>query len=320
MPAKGKETFKTLKDVRPGSSDDIIDIEIYEGEPNTKKEYNEFAQRVRITGEDVHQFIPKDSDVEITINIDSSRRMKLQAYFPYIDETIETDRLDIETKEPNVRELEVMINKAKQKLRANKNNYSSLEPSKVDKMESELNRISRLLKDGKEETDTKVTVLDNIREISIELDRLEENAEWPQVESELKECLNSLRQNQQQYGNEETDAVVQELEANAQNVIDDQNPKRAKDLIDQIRSLDFKLMGQDIGFWVAMVKNFDDHFDMHDWKDRHQAENLINQAKQVISTQPSLEKIRNIVLRLFELLPNTQQPAIPQGPTSDLGV
>jgi|AntRauTorckE6833_2_1112554.scaffolds.fasta_scaffold05428_2 molecular chaperone DnaK len=319
LPAKGRSTFKILKDLRPGNSEDVLNIEVFEGEPCTNKDFNGFVRSDKITGKDVPQFIPEGSEVEITLKVDSSRRTTLSAYFPYIDETVETSKEKIETTEPEVEELEIMINKAKQKLSANKNNYSSLNSDKVQKLESELERVSQLLKDGKEDTDTKVTVLENIREISIELQKLEEKAEWPQVENELKECLKSLKENKRQYGNEETQKAVNDLEQKANEVIRNQKTKRAEDLIEQIRSLDFQLMGQDIGFWVALIKNFDDEFDMHDWDDPNAAKNLINQAKQNIATQPSLEKIRKIVIELFGLLPNAEKPAIPTGPTSDLG-
>ncbi|MEX1015079.1 MAG: Hsp70 family protein [Candidatus Paceibacterota bacterium] len=319
LPAKGKQTFKILKDLRPGNAEDTVNIEVYEGEPGTKKEYNTFVRNNRIYGTEIPEFIPKGSEVEITIEIDSSRRIALlSAYFPYIDETVETEKQEIESEEPEVSELEVMINKAKQKLRANKNNYSSLDTQKVEKLESRIQRLTNLLENGKEDVDAKFEVLSNIREISIELDKLEEQAEWPQIEVELKECLKNLKLNQQQYGNSETQQIVQELETNSNEVIKSKNSKRAQDLIEEVRSLEFQLIGQDIGFWVALLKNFDDEFDMHDWKNRNEAKQLINSAKQVLSTQPSLDKIRNIVLKLFTLLPNSEQPPIPTGPDSDL--
>jgi molecular chaperone DnaK len=318
LPAKGKQTFKILKDLRPGNAEDSVNIEVYEGKPGTKKEYNTFVRIDRISGSDFVEFIPKGSEVEITVEIDSSRRTKLSAYFPYIDETIETKKEKIEFKEPEVSVLDVMISKAKQKLQANKNNYSSLDNQKVEKLENRLERLIKLLENGKEDTAAKLEVLSNIREISIELDKLEEQAEWPQIETELNECLKNLKLNQQQYGNSETQQVVNELETISNEVVKSKNSKRAQDLIAQIRGLEFQLIGQDIGFWVALLKNFDDEFDMHDWKDRNEAKQLINSAKQILSTQPTLEKIRDIILKLFTLLPNSEQPPIPQGPNSDL--
>ena len=43
LPAKGKDIFKIQKDIRPGNSQDIIRIPVYEGQSNTRAVYNELA-------------------------------------------------------------------------------------------------------------------------------------------------------------------------------------------------------------------------------------------------------------------------------------
>ena len=56
-------------------------------------------KEVIITGDDVPKFLPAGSDVEITVKIDSSRRIDFEAYFPFLEESIElTDILDFDPK------------------------------------------------------------------------------------------------------------------------------------------------------------------------------------------------------------------------------
>ena len=60
---------------------------------------------------------------------------------------------------------------------------------------------------------------------------------------------------------------------------------------------------------ISLIKSFDDDFDTHNWQNRSQAKQLINQAKQIISTNPTKQKLRPIILDLYKLLPNEVPPA-----------
>ena len=74
LPAKGKGIFKSQKDIRPGNLNDQLKIEIYESgykEDGSKKILNELINMVIISGEDLPQFLPSNSDVEIALEIDS---------------------------------------------------------------------------------------------------------------------------------------------------------------------------------------------------------------------------------------------------------
>jgi ABC-type microcin C transport system duplicated ATPase subunit YejF len=80
--------------------------------------------------------------------------------------------------------------------------------------------------------------------------------------------------------------------------------------MDQIRSLNFSLVDQGAGVAldIAMIKGFDDEFNTHDWSNINQARALLNQAKQIISTNPTKASLRPIVVGLYDLLPNLDRP------------
>ena len=98
LPAVGKtHALKTQKQIRPGVKDDFIKIPLYEGDTGadgTKAINNEHIKDVIISGEDLPKLLPAGSEVELTINVDASRRNKFEVFFPYLDETIE---LTVET-------------------------------------------------------------------------------------------------------------------------------------------------------------------------------------------------------------------------------
>ena len=94
LPAKGKTILHTQAQVRPGNSEDKIRIPIYEAEHNTEGVSAAHCNHVynfEISGEDLPSLLPENSEVELEINVDSSRRIIASAYFPYIDEIVEVD-------------------------------------------------------------------------------------------------------------------------------------------------------------------------------------------------------------------------------------
>ena len=54
---------------------------------------------------------------------------------------------------------------------------------------------------------------------------------------------------------------------------------------------------------ISFIKDFDDDFEIYNWKNKSQARQLIIQAKQIIATNPTRQKLRPIIQELFKLLP-----------------
>ena len=59
---------------------------------------------------------------------------------------------------------------------------------------------------------------------------------------------------------------------------------------------------------ISFIKGFDDNFDSYNWKNKSQARQLITQAKQIISTNPTRQKLRPIIQDIFKLLPEPERP------------
>ena len=300
LPAKGKGTFKTQKAIRPGNAEDVLRIPVIEGNPGERAIYNQPAGIVKCSGEDFSEFLPEGSDVQVTVSIDASRRGKLEAYFPHIDETIETilsEVHDTEQTEYDADELRSEIKKAQIAL-------DLLSGPAVSSLSQQLGSLAQQLDAGGNDYDTKLRVYENLQKLLKELDTIEEAEEWPDAQIRLEGGFEHLKTVNEQYGNAETNGLVSQLEPNIQLVIREQNIKLANELIDQMSVLSFSLIRNETGLWISYVKGYDDDFDSHDWSNRSEARRLINEAKSVIATNPSREQIEGIVMQLFQLLPD----------------
>lgn len=315
LPAIGKTSgLKTQKQIRPGNKEDFIKIPLYEGETGadgTKAINNEHIKDVIISGEDLPKLLPAGSDVELTINIDSSRRNKFEVYFPFLDETIE---LDVETTTKtsiSAKKLESEISKALNSLSILKESYNASN-DEISVLESELSNLQTLLENGREDDDNRNKILDKLRKILKKIDSIEEASEWPNIEEELTDLMTRLEEINIQYGDEKTAQIISKFKQQVSNVSSDKNIQLAKQLIENIRTLNFALVdkGAGVALDIGIIKGFDDEFNTCEWSDANKARGLINQAKQIIASNPTKASLRPIVIALYDLLPDMDRPIV----------
>lgn len=315
LPAIGKTSgLKTQKQIRPGNKEDFIKIPLYEGETGadgTKAINNEHIKDVIISGEDLPKLLPAGSDVELTINIDSSRRNKFEVYFPFLDETIE---LDVETTTKtsiSAKKLESEISKALNSLSILKESYNASN-DEISVLESELSNLQTLLENGREDDDNRNKILDKLRKILKKIDSIEEASEWPNIEEELTDLMTRLEEINIQYGDEKTAQIISKFKQQVSNVSYDKNIQLAKQLIENIRTLNFALVdkGAGVALDIGIIKGFDDEFNTCEWLDANKARGLINQAKQIIASNPTKASLRPIVIALYDLLPDMDRPIV----------
>jgi len=104
--------------------------------------------------------------------------------------------------------------------------------------------------------------------------------------------------------------MVLQLNDQTKTVIEKQDLQMAKGLTQQINNFNFLIIDQGAGvaLEISMIKNFDDEFDICEWKNRNQARQLINDAKGIISAnRPTKDNLRPIVHQLYQLLPNVKE-------------
>ena len=308
IPASGKGSYKTQIPIRPGNPEDKLIITILEGEngsEGTKAIHTTLIKEVVITGEDVQKLLPAGSEIELTLKIDSSRRIKFEAFFPYLDVTkeLEIDRNVLTVISPE--RLDSEISRAKNQIQLLSNESSSINASMAQTIEQELENLQNMLDSGRGDEDNRDKVKTKLCKTLKKIDSVEEAAEWPNVAEELNDALVRLDENNERYGNEKTEELVYQFKQQATNVISIKDINVAKELIEQIRSLNFALLdeGAGVAMEISLIKGMDEEFDVHEWSNRTQARNLINEAKQIISSNPTKSNLRPIVIQLYKLLP-----------------
>ena len=309
IPAVGtRNSLKTQKQIRPGMDTDFIKIPIYEGEHNaegTRAIYNDHVKDIIISGSDLPSLLPENSDVDLTVNVDRSEKITVNAFFPYLDFTYEA------TVERTVSSIETSwlaneIRKAKGSITELKQDGIS-NNGQLQKVEGELEQIEKSFENNKNDVDGKQEVLTNLRKSLKTIDELNETTEWPKLEETLKEEFYRLEKANNDLGNDKTTQVVNQFRSQLDEIIRTKDVKLGNVLLEEINGFFVQLtfIYQLIGF----IRHHNDNFGSFNWIDSNRARRLLNKGLQIIGENPTVDELHPVVISLIDLLPNDERPS-----------
>lgn len=309
LPAIGtKNGLKTQKQIRPGMDVDFIKIPLYQGEhgaDGTRAIYNEHVYDIIISGVDLPALLPENSDVDLTINIDKSQKVSIQAYFPYLDHTAEIEVPTDTVQSVETNWLSNEIRKAKRSIEELKN--EGVNNDKVQKAETEIAELERKFENSKNDVDGKQEVLTNLRKTLKNIDELSETTEWPKLEEELKEEFYRLEKANKDLGNDRSTQVVNQLRNQLEEILKIQDIKLGKALLEEIDSVFFQLTM--VYQLINIIREHNQNFGSYHWKDNHRARQLLNEGLQQIGENPNVDDLLPICRELLQLLPPTERPS-----------
>lgn len=292
---------KTTQALRPGVSTDVLSIPVYqvsglEAEGKTAALYTQISN-VIVTGDDVEQFIAENSDVDITLHVDSSEMMTMEVYFPSVDFTVkkELDLSKRESPEEAISWVNKEIDSAKRSL--NELSYSGIS---VESLNKELDDIKELALSGNDPMRSQ----SNLKELLRKIEDLDDSTEWQRVESELREEFDRLEKAQEQLGNDKSQQLVENLRIQVDQAIRSKVVKVGREILKQINTLFFQLtmMYQCMG----LIDDYNKTFSFHSWKDASRARQLINRGLEIINNNPSTEALLPIARGILDLLPDEE--------------
>jgi molecular chaperone DnaK len=309
LPAKGKGTYKTAKDIRPGNRSDKFTVQFYEfsyGDEGSRAILNDLYGGATVTGEQLPAMLPAQSEVELTLSIDASRRASLSIYIPTLDETIDLQFESSTLKSEDVTDLLADVEQARgvaEKLE------SGEKSADVSEFKNDLNEVERLLNNRGNDIDVKVMARQKLQKTFIALDKIESTNRWPELEAELDSAMEYLLVNDQRYGNEKSQPLIADYQKRVRHAKSEKNYNAGKQLLDEIHAFSFALIGQDIGLWMSWIKEYDQDFETTEWTDKREARRVLNDAKSMIATNPSKSKVEVAVRTLWSLMPKEKREA-----------
>ena len=304
LPATGVDNDRRLRyELRPGNSEDKLVIPIYQGDEGGRGKpvmlYDQVCEVV-ITGDDVDQLIPARSDLHITIKADRSEMMSMEVYFPAYDLTIS------KTVDTNIK-VDYGKKELQKEIRDTNKQLDSLGKAGID-VSRYRDKLKALENEAAQSSDW-MMLRDRLRLLRRDQEDLESSTEWERLEKDIRESYDLLERTNNDLGNEESTRIVNQFHSQVEQVIQSKNIDMGHELVSQMDSLQYHLAR--VYYFMRWISDWDRNFNTYRWKNASRAKELINQSKQIISNQPTAEKLSPIVKQLINLLPEDE---IPDGP------
>lgn len=302
LPAVGvKNGLKTPRQLRPGMSDDRLIIPLYQGEHNaegTSAIYNDHVFDVIVTGEDIPAVIPYNSDVDITIKVDSSQMMKAEISFPVIGEVVEKEVIVNQRSGVQEEELELRLNQAEKRL-DNLREIPGVADDDTDKIDALLSDVTSRYENEKTSEDGKMHLLADLRRVFLRMEEIEKAHEQEADIEKLHQEYKRLEDANSDLGHK-YDKEVEGLRRQVDNAIRQENSALIHKTLEDVKSLFFKVTFVYQLIWI--IRDWSNNFTSCRWKDAPRARRLLDQGMEVIADSPTGEKLYPIFKNVFELL------------------
>lgn len=304
VPATGVcNGLHTTTQVRPGVDTDVIRIPLYQVDANGNNKsvaLYEYVGDINITGDDIETQIPTNANVDITVKVDSNEQMTVEAYFPTQDITV-SKTIDT-SKKQSIQDAknfsDIQIPEAKRQLTQLKD-----EGHDISELAQQLERVEVEHTNSSEPK----MVMQHLKEVLRQIEDYENDTEWERVETKLRNEFEDLERLNEKQGTAKTTHAVNTLRGQVDEVIRHKNVDMARDLTDLIINLYVQM--DMVNQCALEIQHLNRVFDTIRWKDCSRARALVNQGLAEINNQPTAEKIKPIVIALFDLMPDDQRPS-----------
>jgi molecular chaperone DnaK len=166
LPAKSKIVLRTIKDFCVEQNEDFINIQLVECEYQPNENYNRFLGSIYIKADLIRANIPAGSEIEVSISIDSSRKIVAKTFIPILDEEF-TSQFNLMIENASIQENISCFEESKDEhetLFQKVENESSTIGSKILKqIESEnlIDEFNKFVRDGSQGFRTKLNNTDD---------------------------------------------------------------------------------------------------------------------------------------------------------------
>lgn len=309
MPANGEKSgLKTLKDLRPGSSDEI-NISIYQGTieaEKTRANNQTWVSTVRLNGQDIGKLLPKGSEVNLFLEIIRDGVFNLSIDIPYLNDTIEKPFEQEEQKGEDDNWFTEQFKNIESEIAAFENENEAYDKNSLEKIKTTIKESKNEFESRKSDYDTRMKVRDNIRKQFTALDNLTNVSAWPIAEQELKTTFYELEKKVTSSDDSNTKSAFESLKKRMDAVLVSQNVLEAKDLKDEMGDLFVQILDNEHGveLFISILMNFNDDFDSQPWTNRSQARTILNSAMKEVMANPNRERALNYCQQLWRLLPD----------------
>jgi molecular chaperone DnaK len=310
LPARTRKVHRQVYHVHHGRAEESIKLPVVEGE-NARADRNQLIGYLEITGDKLRRDIPGGSEIEITIEMDQSRMMRVKAYIPVVDEEFESvakliigtpaaDTLVQSTQRERTR-----LESLQQKINDNEDSSAERILARVEN-EKMLEDVEATLVNARTDVEAAQECHKRLLDLKVALDQAEDAVEVPELLREANQLILWTEEIVASHGTDDDKKMFgvmrRDLEAAMQARLPDPYVIRRK--IDEMSGLRFRLVGQDPSWWIGCVEYVKENSEK--LSDQRQAELLFAQAHRSINDD-DLDGLKSACRQLLSLLPDEER-------------
>lgn len=302
-----------LRRVDPPSDDNVIRIPIVEGTNDIKADRNSCIGHLEIMPNDkrVRRDIPLGSEIEVTIEIDTSRTTTTRAFIPIIDEEFQKVfdprtvlRSPVLLEEELESELE-RLERLRQKAEAT---TGSKIQGPLQHIENEqiIETVQRQVAAAQGDPDAQGEADRKLLDLKAAIDSVEGALRWPSLVREAQEQMHATRELVESHGKASEKDKLNKLESDANRAIAEERLELLQARLEDLRELGTGVALRQPDFWIGYLQYLEER--RESMRDPVAAQRLFMQAQRAISGADT-ESLKAAVRQLIGLLPANERAA-----------
>jgi molecular chaperone DnaK len=250
LPLTVSEWFRTTRGVRAGDTDVVLEVHVLEGESDHPLRCRTVG-RVTLSGGQIDQSLPANSEVEVSIRIEPSKTIEARVFIPFLDRTItEVFRLE-QPPPPSVAEL-------REKLSIERDSMQQLHRSGVA-LPSHLSQSVRQVEEDLRratagDAEAALRADSTLHELSKAVEEAERREEPRLLAAKVEELVAWTKDLVEQFGDDEQHALVEQLQERAREAQADRSMTgldKLRDIERELLELARKVYWSQPGAWIA---------------------------------------------------------------------
>lgn len=306
LPLKATRTYKTLKRLTKGDKENALPIKIREGESDIPDQ-NQFICDLKVTGENLPYDLPEGTEISLTIEVNESREVKVEAFIPSIDLTFSA-RATVHAENLSVEEMQTQFKQ--QEERAKKVEQSCTSDEK-NKLEGIVQSLANSLSSAGVDEDEKRKADKQLKDLKIRLDGLEKHKELPQLVTEYNEKVKSIEETINEFGDQKEKGIFLDqlsvLKKEGDEAIKAEDKVLISRVLEQLKELSNKVIFSNPSSWVYMFNKIQEK--AHTWISETEADYYTQKGKRAIE-MGDVDELKRVVHSLMLLLPPSEQKTI----------
>lgn len=307
LPLEKTKTFKAARTIKKGDTANALPITIYEGEFPVPDRNIEICD-LSISGEKIKYTIGEGEDIEITIKVNESREVFVEAFIPQSNETFNARAT---TFAKDVSSMDLSSDLLGEKSRVQKLD-ELLSPREKNELSAKFEEVDKSIKNSTNSNDEKAKAQNGLKAIRAKLDEIETNKDIEVVKIKHKEILSDVEYNLTKIKNEQKKTEftlhLKELKRDADKAITQDNSILLKKVVDQLQDLNAHVLMENDEFWIDMFENLS-IIPPNAFNDAQSARRLLSSGEDAINAY-DYDKLRKICISLLQMLPRNQQSNI----------